>query len=373
VEVTETDSPFCSVTSNVVTIVSPPTPLTLTISETSNVTCDNNSGTITAIANGGSGDYEYELTGAATVAYSPNGTFTGLSAGNYTVNVIDAGGCIESQNIILVEPTPITATFTPNTTLLSCFGDQNATITVSNVTGGQGSNYSYTLNTILPTPSTSGPQTSPVFADLGAGTYSITITDGLNCEFTSLNIVISEPTPINANLVVASTQTCETQATLTLSASGGTGSYQYSTSSTFTTVLGSFTTSVTFPVSVGTYSYYVRDANGCVANISNEITIDPLPTLILNLSSTNPDINCFGDNTGSITATAQGGLGNYVYTLEDTLGNTIPATQDSPGVFTELVAGVYVVSVVSGDCDATSSNITITQPTAPLEATFNVN
>src|SRR5690606_31320143 len=142
VEVTETDSPFCSVTSNVVTIVSPPTPLTLTISETSNVTCDNNLGTITAIANGGSGDYEYELTGAATVAYSPNGTFTGLSAGNYTVNVMDAGGCIESQSIILVEPTPITATFTPNTTLLSCFGDQNATITVSNVTGGQGSNRS---------------------------------------------------------------------------------------------------------------------------------------------------------------------------------------------------------------------------------------
>ena len=373
VEVTETDSPFCSVISNVVTIVSPPTPLTLTVSETSNVTCDNNLGTITAIASGGSGDYEYELTGAATVAYSPNGTFTGLSAGNYIINVIDAGGCVESQSIILIEPTPITATFTPNTTLLSCFGDQNATITVSNVTGGQGSNYSYTLNTILPTPSTSGPQTSPVFTDLAAGTYSVTITDGLNCEFTSLDIIISEPTPINANLVVASTQTCETQATLTLSASGGTGTYQYSTSSTFATVLGSFTTSVTFPVSVGTYSYYVRDANGCVSNISNDITIDPLPTLILNLSSTNPDINCFGDNTGSITATAQGGLDNYVYTLEDTLGNTIPATQNSPGVFTELVAGVYVVSVVSGDCDTTSSNITITQPTAPLEATFNVN
>ncbi len=373
VNVIQTDSPFCSAFSNVVTIVSPPTPLTLAVSETSNVTCDNNLGTITAIASGGSGNYEYELTGDATVAYSPNGTFTGLSAGNYTVNVIDAGGCIESQSITLIEPTPITATFVPNTTLLTCFGDQNATITVTNVAGGQGSNYSYTLNTILPTPSTSGPQISPVFTDLAAGTYSITITDGLNCELTSLDIIISEPTPINANLVVASTQTCEVESTLTLSATGGTGTYQYSTSSTFASVLGSFTTSVTFPVSVGTHSYYVRDANGCVANVSNSITIDALPTLILNLSSTNPDINCYDDNTGSITATAQGGLGNYVYTLEDTLGNTIPATQNSPGVFTDLVAGVYVVTVESGDCDATSSHITITQPLAPLEATFNVN
>lgn len=373
VEVTETDSPFCTTTSNVVTIVSPPTPLALSVSETSNVTCDNNLGTITAIANGGLGSYQYELTGATVVAFSPNGTFSGLSAGNYTVNVLDASGCIVSENITLNEPNPITATFASNTSLLSCFGDQNATITVSNVTGGQGSNFNYTLNTILPTPSTSGPQTSPVFTNLAAGTYTVTITDALNCTLTSLNIVISQPTPINANLVVASTQTCQTQTSLTLSATGGTGSYEYSTSSTFTSVIGAFSSSVTFPVSVGTYAFYVRDANACIANISNQISIDPLPVLTLNLSSVNPNINCFGDNNGSITATALGGLGNYIYTLEDTLGNTIPATQNSPGVFTELVAGNYVVTVESGDCDVVSLPVTIAQPSAPLEATFNVN
>ncbi|MGF1555385.1 T9SS type B sorting domain-containing protein [Paucihalobacter sp.] len=373
VEVNATDSPFCTATSNVVTIVSPPTPLTLTLTETANVTCDNNSGTITAIANGGFGGYEYELTGTASVAYSPNGSFTGLSAGNYVVNARDAGGCIVSENIVLIEPAPITTTFTPNITLLSCFGDQNASITVSNVTGGQGNNYSYTLNTILPTSSSSGPQSSPVFNNLAAGTYIVTVTDALNCDFTSLEIVISQPTPINANLVVASTQTCETETTLTLSANGGTGSYEYSTSSNYASVLGTFVSSVTFPVSEGTYAYYVRDANGCEANISNEITIDPLPELILTLTSTNPNINCFGDNNGSITATAQGGLGNYVYTLEDNMGNTIPATQNSPGVFTELVAGDYVVIVESGDCDVVSQLVSISQPTAPLEATFNVN
>ncbi len=373
VEVTATDSPFCAATSNVVTIVSPPTPLTLMVSETSNVTCDNNSGTITAIGSGGFGDYQYELTGSATVAYSTNGTFTGLSAGNYTVNAIDAAGCIVSENIILVEPAPITATFTPSTTLLSCFGDQIASITVNTVSGGQGVNYSYTLNTILPTPSSSGPQTSPMFNNLAAGTYNITITDGLNCEFTSLNIVIAEPTPINSNLVVASTQTCQTETTLTLSATGGTGAYEYSNDSSFTAILGSFSSSVTFPVAVGTYEFYIRDANGCIATVSNEITIDPLSAITLNLTSVNPNINCFGDNNGSITATAQGGLGNYVYTLEDNMGNTIPATQNSPGVFTELVAGDYVVIVESGDCDVVSQPVTISQPTAPLEATFNVN
>lgn len=372
VVISETASPFCSATSTVI-IESPAEALVLAISETSNVTCDNNSGTISAVAIGGWGTYEYELTGPTNVGYSSNGTFINLTAGTYTVNVRDAGGCIVSANITLAIPVPIDATFVPSTTLLSCFGDQDATITVNNVTGGQGSNYTYTLNTILPTPSSSGPQTSNIFGGLGAGTYNITIEDGYNCEMTSLNIVINQPSPIDASLVTATTQTCLTQATLTLSATGGTGTYTYSANSSFSPILGSFASSTTFSVAPGTYVYYVRDANGCIANVSNEITIDPLPDLTINLTSANPTINCAGDNTGVITATAQGGLGNYVYTLEDSLGNTIAATQNIPGVFTELVAGTYVVSVVSGDCDETSAPITITEPSAPLEATYNIN
>src|SRR5690606_8999893 len=128
-------------------------------------------------------------------------------------------------------------------------------------------NFTYTLNTILPTPSSSGPQSSNVFGGLGEGTYNITITDGYNCEMTSANIVITQPTPIEANLVTATTQTCLTQATLTLSATGGTGLYTYSANSNFAPVLGNFASSTTFSVAPGTYVYYVRDANGCIATV----------------------------------------------------------------------------------------------------------
>lgn len=370
--INETESPFCSATSNVV-ITSPFETLLVVASETSNVTCDNSQGTITAIASGGWGTYEYELTGDVSIAYSPNGTFTNLSAGNYTVNVRDIEGCIASSSVVLIEPSPIDATFTPSASQLLCFGDQNASITVSNVTGGQGTEYIYTLNTISPTVSTSGPQSSNVFTDLAAGTYSVTITDSLGCTLTSVDIVITEPTPIQASLVTATTQTCLTESTLTLSASGGTGPYSYSSDSAFTSVLGTFNSSTTFSVAAGTYQYYVRDTNGCIANISNEITIDELPELVINLESTDPTINCAGDATGNILATAQGGLGNYVYTLEDGMGNVISATQNSPGVFTELVAGTYVVVVESGDCDAVSAPISITEPSAPLEVDFTVN
>ena len=371
VTVTETASPFCTTVSNMITIASPSAALTLVVSETSNVTCTNDKGTITSIANGGWGTYEYELTGAATVAYSPNGTFTNLSAGNYTINVRDVGGCIVSQNVTLAIPTPINATVTPSTTLLSCFGDTSATITVSGVIGGQGSNYSYTLITILPTVSTSGPQASPVFSGLGAGTYNVVITDGYNCAFTSAPIVISEPTKVQLSLVKSTSQTCLTGTTLTLSATGGTGLYSYSDTASFATVLGTFVSSTTINVAPGTYMYYVRDANGCVANVSNQIKIDPLPALVVNLSLANAIINCAGDNTGVIVATAQGGLGNYIYTLQDGSGTNIPgATQNSPGRFTQLFAGVYQVRVDSGDCSTTSALVSITEPASPLIAPY---
>ncbi|MCF7560009.1 T9SS type B sorting domain-containing protein [Sabulilitoribacter multivorans] len=369
--VTETASPFCSTTSNTIFVGSPVDALTVVATETSNVTCDDDKGTITATASGGWGTYEYELTGAATVAYSSNGTFTNLSAGAYTVNVRDAGGCIASDNITLVIPPPISATVSASTSLLSCFGDANASITVSTVSGGQGSNYTYTLNMTSPTVSSSGPQTSPIFNNLGAGTYNIVVTDGYNCSFNSPDIVIAEPTQVQASLVKETSQTCLTNSTLTLSAVGGTGNYEYSDTASFSTVLGSFITSTTFSVPVGTYDYYVRDANGCISNASNEITIDPLPTLNIILDVSNATINCNGDTTGVIVATAEGGLGSYIYTLEDTLGNPItPVTQDSPGVFTNLPVGTYQVRVDSGDCLTTSSQITITEPAQPLTASF---
>jgi gliding motility-associated-like protein len=338
------------------------------------VTCDDDSGTITAIASGGWGGYEYELTGAATVAYSTNGTFTSLSAGTYTVNVRDLGGCIVSEMLTLVIPPPITSNVTANTTLLSCFGDANAIITANATSGGSGADYSYTLNMIAPTVSTSGPQTSPIFGDLGAGTYNIVITDGYNCEFNSADIVIAQPSQIQASLVAASTPTCTTDATLTLSATGGTGTYTYSDDITFTTVLGSFATSTTFPATPGTYMYYVRDANGCIANSSNEITIDPLPALIINLDASNAIINCVGDDSGVIVASAEGGLGNYVYTLQDGAGNDVLPTpiQITPGVFTDLPAGTYQVQVDSGDCLTTSAQIPVTEPGEALIANYVV-
>ena len=373
VTVTETDSPFCESMSNTITITSPTAPLTLMANETSNVTCDDNLGTITAVASGGWGGYQYELTGPVNVAPSTNGVFTGLSQGDYTVIVTDANGCVVTEPVSLELPDMITANVTANTTLLDCFGDTDAVITVSNVLGGQGSNYSYILNTVLPRPATSGPTQNPVFPNLGAGTYSVSIIDGFNCMFTSPEITINEPTEIQTALIQQTSATCLIDATLNLSASGGTPPYDYSLSNTFNTIEGNFTTDVTFAVTPGIYQYFVRDANGCSFNPTNEINVEEVPMLIVNLEDLDTDINCLGDNNGFIRASAQGGLGNYVYTLQDatTGANIAPVTQDTPGAFSNLPAGNYRIQVTSGDCIANSSDVQIMEPQNPLLATFN--
>ncbi|MEN2414582.1 T9SS type B sorting domain-containing protein [Flavobacterium mesophilum] len=366
--------PECTVT-NVFTIQQPLAPLAVTTTK-SEITCitGNNDGEISASATGGWGtNYQYELVGPTVhITYSDKFEFTGLTAGNYTINVKDENGCIATTNVQLVVPAPIVVTASANASMLSCFGSKDGVITVNQPTGGQGSNYMYTLNIVSANPViVSGPQSGRVFSNLSAGTYTITVTDGYSCEATSATIVISEPTEVQATLDVSRVQTCMTQSQITLGATGGKAPYTYSTTANFATVIGTFASSVSFDVPVGTYQYYVKDASGCVGFVSNAVKIDPLVPLTLELDVTNAVVKCQGETTGVIVAKAIGGLGNYRYTLLNNAGTAIrPAQAD--GRFENLAIGTYSVKVDSQDCTFTSKAIVITEPATPVTAQFNV-
>jgi gliding motility-associated-like protein len=373
VVVTATETPFCTATSNFAVVSSPSEPLVLAANETANVTCTNNLGEIFANATGGWGTYQYELvnnTTATTVQpFGANSLFTGLAAGNYTVSVQDAGGCLVSTTVILVQPSLISANLTSTNTNLLCNGDTNASVTAANVIGGQGT-YQYILNTYDSTGTTivtsSGGQTSPTFNGLGAGIYNITITDGWNCDFTTNIITITEPTTVVASLTLTSSLTCTNDAVITVSASGGTAPYQYSTDGI------TFTNTTVYNVGPGTYQFFVRDANNCTVVQSNQITIETIPDLELNLNLNSANINCFGESTATIIANTTGGLGNYSYTLLDGANNVIAGPQSS-GMFTNLPSGNYIVEVVSVDCNAVSSVIQITDPQELMISNLTVN
>ncbi|MFC5979810.1 T9SS type B sorting domain-containing protein [Flavobacterium salmonis] len=373
------NSPFCPV-STTFTIGQPDAELKIT-EDHSPITCipGNNDGRIVATATGGwAGGYEYKLVNSANVVisdWSATYEFANLTAETYTVSVRDTKGCPVSTSVVLKNPEPILINVTPSATMLLCNGDRSATITVV-ATGGQESNYLYTLNTIISPTETisSGPQPLPIFTGLGAGTYSVTVTDGFSCSEVSGSITINEPTIVTADLRQSYDPTCKTQASLTLSATGGTGSYTYSADSNFGTILGSFTAAIpaVIPnVAPGKYQYYVRDANNCVGFVSSGIEVLPIEDLNIHLDVRNAVVNCKGDETGVIVATATGGLGNYVYTLFR--NGTLFKGPQSNGNFTDLPVGVnYVVRVDSEDCDASEVAGDIEEPISPLSYTPEV-
>jgi len=119
-------------------------------------------------------------------------------------------------------------------------------------------------------------------------------------------------------LIRTSPLTCATGIELELSATGGSGSYEYSVDgATWFTMTGSSVAipnaNITGPLGAATYRYYVRDAAGCPSVLSNEISEDPIiPLTFTEVNAT--IIGCVGD-TATITADATDGLGNYMYEL----------------------------------------------------------
>jgi gliding motility-associated-like protein len=384
VRVTQTEFPFCLGDSNVITIGTPIMPLTAIVDPVSEAKCINNQGEILVDPSGGYAPYDIVLTNTTTgQVYNISNVgailFTGLSAGIFNVQVTDNFGCVFIDAEVLSPAIPIVANAIPLTTMLSCYNDNNATVTAIVTSGGSG-NYEYRLNYYDDAGSmivfTSGEQTSDTFMGLGAGIYSITVTDGWNCDVETNQVTITQPPIVFASLVRTDPLTCTTGVEFELTATGGSGTYEYSSDNmTFLPMTSNPMGILDFGVlGAGTFQYYVRDAiNGCEAIVSNAITENPIQPLILTVDKTAAYINCTGENTAVIRAVASGGLGNYQYELY--LNSIAPANRltgpQSIGEFKDLVAGTYWVNVISEDCTTTPEQVIIEEP-IPLTYTDQV-
>ncbi|RYC52352.1 T9SS type B sorting domain-containing protein [Flagellimonas olearia] len=376
IRVTETGAPFCVEDSNTVQIISPSAALDATPVEVANVTCTNDQGQIYVAPTGGTAPYNIVLTNTDSgQVYNANNVasflFTGLSAGDFDVEITDANGCPLTRTITLVRPDDITASISASTTMLDCYGQDDASITAINVLGGQGV-YQYQLNVYDATGTnivfTSGVQSSATFTGLGAGYYGITISDDWNCGVNIGPIQIQEPDEVESNLVQTAEMTCTMDGSMRLSATGGSGSYEYYDVNTSTWQSFNNGSYHDFPnMLADAYQFMVRDSNGCTAMVSNQVTIDEVPELILTIDDSAAFINCFGEPTGTIIAHATGGLGNYNYELfSDAALTNLVAGPNTNGVFNGLYAGDYYVRVTSQDCVEVSPVIPIVDP-APLQ------
>lgn len=366
------------------TINSPTAPITLNPIILTDVGCSNNQGAAAITPAGGQGPYTITLTPALGTSVSQNNVFShvfqGLSAGNYTVTVTDALGCSQltgTNSFSLVVPDPITGSTA--STALVCEGDTNASITVTLSPRNVTTNYRYVLNkytdaartTLL---STSVSQTNPTFNNLGAGFYSVLVTDDMGCNATFDEDII-EPTDVEALLVTNQQMTCQNGAELLLVASGGTAPYQWSIDGvSFNPMNETVTTSTHLftNVTAGNYRYYIMDSNSCVSIVSNLVGVEDVPALTIDIDPTAAFVNCSGEATALIMADAEGGLGNYQFALfRDAATTDEVRPNQNNGTFVDLPMGTYYVRVQSGDCETVSQAIQIDEPT-PMVVTPDI-
>ena len=130
-----------------------PTPTLCNGTEDGSATVDPTDGTYTYEWSTGDTDYDA----------------AGLGAGTYWVEATNTLGCFDTVYFTIDEPTVLDATF--DITHPSCFGGLDGSATV-NPTGGTAP---YTYSWVSPA------STDPTISDLGAGTYTVTVTNDVGC------------------------------------------------------------------------------------------------------------------------------------------------------------------------------------------------
>jgi len=344
--VTVTDGNGCTDTASVI-ITQPATALALTVTNQVNVSCNGaNTGSITVSGSGGTPPYQYSINGGTLQS---SGTFNNLFAGVYTIVVTDANNCSESIPVNLTQPaTALTATITAQTNV-SCAGQSNGSATVT--ANGGILPYSYSWNTIPA-------QTTATATNLSAGTYIVTVTDGSGCVATT-SVDITQPAPLTVSIVNQVNVACFGQSTGSATAlvSGGTPPYTYAW---LTTPVQSGATASNLPA--GTFTVAIFDSKGCFTSTTATI-LQPASTLTGAITN-QVNVACLGNATGSVTVTGSGGTPIYQYSLNGGL-------YQASGTFTNLIAGVYTVTVKDANNCTFVVPVIITEPATGITASIS--
>lgn len=301
-------------------------------------------GSASVAPSGGSAPYNIVWN---TVPEQTGPSVTNLAPGTYTVSISDAS-CTGNFGTATFTITAGPGAFSTNLTIenISCNGLSDGSISLNPVGGIFP--YTYTWDTLgLSGSSVSG---------LGVGVYGITITDSNGC-INTFNIPINQPLAITAHTNADTLDCFGDIGNIVCFPSGGTGPY---------TVLWNTTTPVLndtlLAVAAGIYSITVTDTFGCVFNFADTLFEAPQ----LNLSLTTQNLSCDGAVLGSITANVSGGTSPYAYSWSNDISN-------STNVDSNLVAGIYTVTVTDDNGCEVSLSDTLTLLTFPTIGFTSMN
>jgi len=163
---TVTVSDANSVTSTVNVTITQPSALAVAITSQTNVTIFGAAtGAVTVAGSGGTAPYQYKI---GTGALQSSTTFSGLTAGTYTITVVDAVSATSTVSVTITQQSSALVVTVSSQTGVAANGGALGSVTVA-ATGGTGP-YQYKIGT-------GGLQSSPTFSGLAPGTYTITVTD----------------------------------------------------------------------------------------------------------------------------------------------------------------------------------------------------
>ncbi|WP_196896205.1 T9SS type B sorting domain-containing protein [Aureivirga marina] len=331
---------LCEVTTNNIEI-SEPTDITVTVDILNPSTCANPAAEIQVTATGGTPTYEYKLLDFANntiVDFQNSNIIGGLTPNTYFVEVRDANGCTvtSAQFEITSAEVPTVAITTPT---LCYDGDNNAQV-IATVTGGIAP-YEYSLNG-------GAFQASNTFNSLTDGTYTVQVRDAYGCMSTSNTVTIFPQLIVGATL--EEDLVCFENAVMKIEVAGGNPPYEYYLSDGVTPTSNNDIHEVNFGA---TYTFIVKDANGCTLE-TNEVVVTPNLPPLMTINQPDP-ILCFGDLT-YIEIDATNGTFPYEYSINGGL------TWQTGNVFSGLTAGTYDVVVRDSKNCQVSQSYEITQP-----------
>lgn len=333
--VTVTDAFGCTAVQSV-QISEPVQSLHSVVSQLNHVHCnDGNNGSVLIQVTGGTAPYSYQWSNGFT-----GSVLNGLSAGTYSVSVVDTNGCVDSLSVQITEPElPVTVSLN-HIQHIVCGQTSGGSLSVI-ASGGTG-----TLNYMW-----SNGNTSASLNGLNAGSYTVTVTDFNGCTARSTYDITGSAGTVSVNSVNLQHVLCYNMSngSIDITVTGnGPLSYLWNTGSSNEDLQN---------LQAGLYTVTITDVNGCSESASYSITQPSAPLIpVLNITDS---ILCFGE-TASVEVSVNGGTSPYQFQWSH--GAATPTVQN-------LNSGIHTVTITDyNGCNAII-NTTITAPENPVVGT----
>jgi len=311
--------------------------VSLSATLTSPISCNDTNDAVITVSNamGGDGNLEFYLQGAPETSTTEM-TFSGLSAGTYTVIATDGNGCSANSVATLVNNPTAIQVFVTNSSPASCFNVTDGQIIVSGFGGAVPASISFSVN------GESG-LSSPLLVP--GGTFTVIGTDINGCSGSSEEVVVGPDAIVVNAMATAVACTDDSNGIVSWAPVGGAGGF------TVTVSDSTLTGSSYDGLSAGTYTVLVSDGNGCSTSEMVEV-MNAVPVVA---TATSTSVTCSGSEDGVVSIDATGGTGAFQYSDN---GNTFVATNE----FDDLGADDYTFYAQDENGCIAEADVEVTSP-----------